>query len=131
MKWNQKIIGVAAIFLILLLLVLPGIASAEKEKKAESNELGITDVMGSPKEMLAPQLEKVRWLFGTVYGWAFLVILLCIAIAIIKSAYGTVTGNAAVKQESKSAAIDIVAIVFIGVVATGIVVYLFNTFIFT
>ena len=90
----------------------------------------LQDIMGSPMEMLNPMLSEVRWLFGTVYGWTFLVILICIAVAIIKSAYGTLTSNAAHKQEGKSAAIEIVAIVFIGVVATAVVVFLFNTFIF-
>ncbi len=95
-----------------------------------NNTIQLQDVMGSPMEMLNPMLSEVRWLFGTVYGWAFLLILICIAIAIIKSAYGTLTSNAAHKQEGKSAAIEIVAIVFIGVVSTAVVVFLFNTFIF-
>jgi len=97
---------------------------------ASNNTIKISDVMGNPMDMLAPMLSQIKWLFATVYGWAFLVVILCIAVAVIKSAYGTITGNAATKQEGKGAAIDIVAIVFIGVVATGIVVYLFNTFIF-
>ena len=90
----------------------------------------LQDIMGNPMEMLTPMLSEIRWLFGTVYGWAFLVVLICIAVAIIKSAYGTLTSNAAHKQEGKSAAIEIVAIVFIGVVATAVVVFLFNTFFF-
>jgi len=90
----------------------------------------LQDVMGSPMEMLKPMLSEVRWLFGTGVWMGVLLILICIAIAIIKSAYGTLTSNAAHKQEGKSAAIEIVAIVFIGVVSTAVVVFLFNTFIF-
>ena len=95
-----------------------------------NNTIELKDVMGNPMEMIRPMLSEVQWLFGTVYGWVFLAVLLCIAIAIIKSAYGSITSNAATKQEGKAAAIDIIGIVFIGVVATGIVVFLFNTFIF-
>lgn len=115
--------SIIKICIVLCLMTIPAFAAA-------NNTLGLSDVMGSPKEMLTPMLSEVQWLFGTVYGWAFLVVLLCIAVAVIKSAYGSITNNAATKQEGKSAAIDIVGIVFIGVVATGVVVFLFNTYIF-
>jgi hypothetical protein len=95
-----------------------------------SSTISLQDVMGNPMDMIKPMLSEIQWLFGTVYGWAFLAILLCIAVAIIKSAYGSITQNAATKQAGQAAAIEIVAIVFIGIVATAIVIYLFNTFIF-
>ncbi len=96
----------------------------------ENNTIELKDVMGNPLDAIKPMLSEVKWLFSTVYGWALLVVLICIAIAVLKSAYGSITSNAATKQEGKSAAIEIVAIVFIGVVATAIVIFLFNTFIF-
>ncbi len=114
------------IFIVLVpFLIIPAVQAAGNET------IQLQDVMGSPMEMLNPMLSEVKWLFGTIYGWAFLVVLICLAVAIIKSAYGTLTSSAAHKQEGKSAAIEIVAIVFIGVVATAVVVFLFNTFIFT
>ncbi len=90
----------------------------------------VKDLMGNPMEMLNPMLSEVRWLFGTVYGLAFVVVLMCIVVAIIKAAYGSLVSNPMHKQEGKSAAIEIVGVVFVGIIATIVVVFLFNTFIF-
>lgn len=97
---------------------------------AGENQIGLGDVMGNPKDSIAPMLPEIKWLFGTVYGWVFLAILICVAIAIIKYAHGTLTSNAATKQSGSSALIEIIGITFGGIVATGVVVFLFNTFIF-
>ncbi len=59
-------------------LTMPAVQAAGNET------IQLQDIMGSPMEMLNPMLSEVRWLFGTVYGWAFLVVLICIAIAIIR-----------------------------------------------
>ncbi len=119
----MKMKPILKLFFVVCLLAMPAMA-------AGNNTIELKDLMGNPMDMLKPMLSEVKWLFGSVYGWTFLVVLICIAIAILKAAYGSITSNAATKAEGKSAAIEIVAIVFIGVVATAVVVFLFNTFIF-
>jgi hypothetical protein len=92
--------------------------------------IAIKDVMGNPMDSISPYLSQVRWLFGTVFGWVFLLILVCIAIGIVKYALGSMTSSAQNRQEGKAVIIEIVAIVFIGIVSTGVIVFLFNTYIF-
>ena len=118
----------AIIIGIISLLALPAVAA--DWNNTTNNTIELTDIMGNPLDMIKPMLDEVKWLFGTVYGGELLAVLLCIAVAVIKAAYGSLTANPVAKQEGKSAAIEIVAIVFIGVVATGIIIFLFNTFIF-
>lgn len=109
---------------IVLILIMPGIASAA------NNTISLKDVMGNPMDAITPFLPQIKWLFGTVWGWVFLVALLCLAIAVAKVSFGAITSNAAQKQEGHSMVLALVSIVFVAVVAAGLLIYMFNTFIF-